>query len=71
MAVNAMQRGVGRPAAVLVPCDDERLFLDRQARPCRIARSMVDRCCIFLRCIGGPTGKAAAELGVLLHTFGE
>ena len=38
-----MARGIGRPMAVLV-FDEERSYLERQARRRRVARSLSDRC---------------------------
>ena len=60
-----MARGTGRPMAVLVLSDEERSYLERQARRRRVARSISDRCRMILRCADGLTNKAvAAELGV-------
>ena len=57
--------GIGRPMAVLVLSDEERSYLERQARRRRVARSLSDRCRMILRCADGLTNKAvAAELGV-------
>ena len=67
-----MARGVGRPMAVLVLSDEERSYLERQARRRRVARSMSDRCRMILRCADGLTNKAVAiELGVHEHTVGK
>ena len=64
-----MARGTGRPMAVLVLSDEERSYLERQAR---LARSISDRCRMILRCADGLTNKAvAAELGVHEHTVGK
>ena len=67
-----MARGTGRPMAVLVLSDEERSYLERQARRRRVARSISDRCRMILRCADGLTNKAvAAELGVHEHTVGK
>ena len=67
-----MARGTGRPMAALVLSDEERSYLERQARRRRVARSISDRCRMILRCADGLTNKAvAAELGVHEHTFGK
>ena len=55
-----MARGVGRPMAVLVLSDEERSYLERQARRRRVARSLSDRCRMILRCADGLTNKAVA-----------
>ena len=58
--------------AVLVLSDEERSYLERQARRRRVARSLSDRCRMILRCADGLTNKAvAAELGVHEHTVGK
>ena len=58
--------------AVLVLSDEERSYLERQARRRRVARSISDRCRMILRCADGLTNKAvAAELGVHEHTVGK
>ena len=60
-----MARGIGRPMAVLVLSNEERSYLERQARRRRVARSLSDRCHMILRCADGLTNKAVAiELGV-------
>ena len=67
-----MARGSGRPMAVLVLSDEERSYLERQARRRRVARSLSDRCRMILRCADGLTNKAVAiELGVHEHTVGK
>ena len=67
-----MARGIGRPMAVLVLSDEERSYLERQARRRRVARSLSDRCRMILRCADGLTNKAVAiELGVHEHTVGK
>ena len=67
-----MARSIGRPMAVLVLSDEERSYLERQARRRRVARSLSDRCRRILRCADGLTNKAvAAELGVHEHTVGK
>ena len=63
-----MARGIGRPMAVVLS-DEERSYLERQARRRRVARSLSDRCRMILRCADGLTNKAVAlELGVHEHT---
>ena len=60
-----MARGIGRPMAVLVLSNEERSYIERQARRRRVARSLSDRCRMILRCADGLTNKAVAlELGV-------
>ena len=67
-----MARGMGRPLAALVLSDEERSYLEGQARRRRVARSISDRCRMILRCADGLTNKAvAAELGVHEHTVGK
>ena len=67
-----MARSIGRPMAVLVLSDEERSYLERQARRRRVARSLSDRCRMILRCADGLTNKAVAiELGVHEHTVGK
>ena len=67
-----MARGTGRPMAVLVLSDEERSYLEGQARRRRVARSFSDRCRMILRCADGLTNKAvAAEIGVHEHTVGK
>ena len=67
-----MARGTGRPMAVLVLSDEERSYLERQARRRRVARSISDRCRMILRCADGLTNKVvAAEIGVHEHTVGK
>ena len=67
-----MARGTGRPMAVLVLSDEERSYLEGQARRRRVARSISDRCRMILRCADGLTNKAvAAEIGVHEHTVGK
>ena len=67
-----MARGSGRPVAALVLSDEERSFLERQARRHRVARSLSERCRMILRCADGLANKAvAAELGVHEHTVGK
>src|SRR4028118_1596831 len=57
-------RGVGdwggRPTAALVLEPDEREYLERQVRRRRVARSMLERCRIVLRCADRPPAKAPA-----------
>ena len=67
-----MGRGSGRPVAALILSDEERSFLERQARRRRVARSMAERCRMILRCAEGLTNKVvAAELGMHEHTVGK
>ena len=67
-----MARGTGRPMAVLVLSEEERSYLERQARRRRVARSISDRCRMILRCADGLTNKVvAAEIGVHEHTVGK
>ena len=67
-----MARGIGRPMAALVLSDEERSYLEGQARRRRVARSISDRCRMILRCADGLTNKAvAAEIGVHEHTVGK
>ena len=67
-----MARGMGRPLAALVLSDEERSYLEGQARRRRVARSISDRCRMILRCADGLTNKAvAAEIGVHEHTVGK
>ena len=67
-----MARGTGRPMAVLVLSDDERSYLEGQARRRRFARLISDLCRMNLRCADVLTNKAvAAELGVHEHTVGK
>ena len=67
-----MARGTGRPMAALVLSDEERSYLEGQARRRRVARSISDRCRMILRCADGLTNKAvAAEIGVHEHTVGK
>lgn len=63
---------VGRPVAAVVSSVEERSFLERQVRRCRVARGMSDRRRIVLRCADGLTSKAVvAELGAHKHTVGK
>ena len=58
--------------AVLVLSDEERSYLEGQARRRRVARSISDRCRMILCCADGLTNKAvAAELGLHEHTVGK
>ena len=67
-----MALGTGRPMAVLVLSDEERWYLEYQARRRRVARLISDRCRMILRCADGLTNKAvAAEIGVHEHTVGK
>ena len=53
-----MARGTGRPMAVLVLSDEERSYVERQARRRRVARSISDRCRMILRCADGLTKQS-------------
>ena len=67
---NAVRRG--RPIAPLVLNAEERAYLERQVRRHRVARSLSERCRVFLRCADGLTSKdVAAELGHHEHTVGK
>ena len=67
---NAFARG--RPIEPLVVTDEERVYLERQVRRHRVARSLSERCRIILRCADGLQSKAvAAELAVHEHTVGK
>src|ERR1700689_1722666 len=67
---NAVRRG--RPIAPLVLNAEERAYLERQVRRHRVARSLSERCRVFLRCADGLTSKdVAAELGHHEHTGGK
>ena len=68
-----MARGTGQPmASLVVLSDEERSYLERQARRRRVARSISDRCRMILSCADALTNKAvAAELGVHEHTVGK
>jgi DNA-binding CsgD family transcriptional regulator len=56
----------------LVLSSEERIYLERQVRRHRVARSLSERCRIILRCAQGMPSKAvAAELGVHEHTVGK
>ena len=50
----------------------ERVYLERQVRRHRIARSLSERCRVILRCADGKASKdVAAELGLHEHTVGK
>src|SRR3954447_14000094 len=67
-----MANARGRPKAPLILSPDERLYLERQVRRRRVARSLSERCRIVLRCADGIQSKVvAAELGVHEHTVGK
>ena len=62
----------GRPIAPLVLSAQERVYLERQVRRHRVARSLSERCRVILRCADGlPSKSVAAELGVHEHTVGK
>jgi transposase len=67
-----MAKSVGRPVSPVDLSVEERVYLERQVRRHRVARSLSERCRIILRCADGLTSKAvAAELGVHEHTVGK
>ena len=47
----------GRPKAPLILSPDERLYLERQVRRRRVARSLSERCRVILRCADGMPSK--------------
>jgi hypothetical protein len=52
----------GRPIASLVLSAQERVYLERQVRRHRVARSLSERCRVILRCADGlSTGPTTAE----------
>jgi DNA-binding NarL/FixJ family response regulator len=62
----------GRPIVPLVLSAQERLYLERQVRRHRVARSLSERCRVILRCADGLASKdVAAELGLHEHTVGK
>src|ERR1044072_8879489 len=62
----------GRPVRPLVLSAQERVYLERQVRRRRVARSLSERCRVILRCADGlPSKSVAAELGVHEHTVGK
>src|SRR5262245_5164772 len=62
----------GRPIAPLVLSAQERVYLERQVRRHRVARSLSERCRVILRCADGlPSKSVAAELGVHQHTVAK
>src|SRR5258705_6388905 len=70
LMANAGMRG--RPVARLVLSAQERLYLERQVRRHRVARSLSERCRVILRCADGlPSKDVAAELGLHEHTVGK
>jgi transposase len=67
-----MANATGRPTAPLALSLDERVYLERQVRRRRVARSMSERCRIILRCADGIASKTvAAELRMHEHTVGK
>ena len=69
-----MAKGIarGRPIAPLVLSAQERVYLERQVRRHRVARSLSERCRVILRCADGiPSKSVAATLGVHEHTVGK
>jgi transposase len=67
-----MANSSGRQIPPLVLCSEERIYLERQVRRHRVARSLSERCHIILRCAHGMARKAvAAEFGVHEHTVGK
>jgi FixJ family two-component response regulator len=62
----------GRPIAALVLSAQERVYMERQVRRQRVARSLSERCRAILRCADGLASKSvAAELGIHEHTVGQ
>jgi transposase len=62
----------GRVADEVVLSDEERAFLEAQARRHKAARSLSDRCRMILLCAEGLQSKEVAErLGVHEHTVGK
>lgn len=67
-----MANAVGRPIAPLILSSDERVYLERQVRRHRVARSLSERCRVILRCADGlPSKSVADELGLHEHTVGK
>ena len=67
-----MANAIGRRTASLILTKEERVYLERQVRGRRVARSLSERCRIVLRCADGIASKVvAAELGVHEHTVGK
>ncbi len=67
-----MTKRLGRPAAPLNLSTEERVYLERQVRRHRVARSFSDRCRMILRCADGLSSKAVGvELGAHEHTVGK
>jgi len=67
-----MANAKGRPKAPLILSPDERLYLERQVRRRRVARSLSERCRVILRCADGmPSKTIARELGLHEHTVGK
>ena len=67
-----MMKRLVRPAAPLNLTTEERVYLERQVRRHRAARSFSDRCRMILRCADGLSSKGVgAELGVHEHTVGK
>ncbi len=63
---------VGRSAGLVVLSDDERRFLESQARRHKAPRSLSDRCRMILLCANGLESKEVARrLGVHEHTVGK
>jgi transposase-like protein len=67
-----MANAIGRRTASLILTKEERAYLERQVRGRRVARSLLERCRIILRCADGIASKVVAiELGVYKHTVGK
>src|SRR3981189_3237381 len=67
-----MANASGRPTAPLVLSSDERVYLERQVRRYRVARSLSERWRGILGCGGGaPSKSVAIELGLHEHTVGK
>ena len=63
---------VGRQASPVVLSDEDRHFLESQARRHKAPRSLSDRCRMVLLCAQGLQSKDVAEcLGVHEHTVGK
>lgn len=67
-----MANSTGRPIAPLILTADERVYLERQVRRHRVARSLSERCRVILRCADGvPSKSVGSELGFHEHTVGK
>ena len=62
----------GRPIAPLVLSAQEDVYLERQVRRHRVARSLSERCRVILQCADGLASMGVAvELGLHEHTGGK